>query len=100
MKSKIAAKKILAHLEVVRAWIDGATIQYYSNTTNTWVDVTDNDPVWDESTQYRVKSEPREWWINVYPTSHGGSAAHLSRAIADKFADPSRVECVHVKEVL
>ena len=93
------SKQLAALAPIIAAHAAGKVIQFRSITTSQWYDKP--DPDWTARPEhYRVKPEPREWWINVYPTSHGGSAAHLSRAIAVKFSDPSRVECVHVKEVL
>ena len=41
--------------------------------------------------------EPREWWVNVYGHK---AAAYRTRAMADKAACSTRLECVHVREVI
>ncbi len=42
--------------------------------------------------------KPREFWVNRYPSDE--STVYESREQADKNAAPSRVECIHVREVL
>lgn len=48
--------------------------------------------------EYRVKPEPREWWINVYnrPTCY----LYQSQEEADRDASFNRRERLHVREVL
>lgn len=57
------------HAAVIKAWADGATIQYKSMIDGRWTDTTDNRPAWYEGSEYRVKPEPikteafvRWWW--------------------------------------
>ncbi len=50
---------------------------------------------------YRIKPEPREWWVNFYPQFTSGligsrEAADTEAALQKMF----RVKCVHVREVL
>lgn len=45
------------HCETIKAWADGAVIQYYNGVHFEWCDVEGNFPLWEESTQYRVKPE-------------------------------------------
>ncbi|OUJ16511.1 hypothetical protein HK28_12625 [Acetobacter sp. DsW_063] len=40
----------------------------------------------------------REFWANVYP--HGGLFIAATKAVADREASSSRIECIHVREVL
>ena len=44
------------------------------------------------------KPKPREWWFNVY--EFGISAPFTSHDEADSRARPTRLECVHVREVI
>ena len=46
------------HAEVIKAWADGATIQYKVR-QGEWMDVYDNDPSWNDWDEYRVKPEPK-----------------------------------------
>jgi hypothetical protein len=51
-------KKPHKHAEVIKAWADGAEIQYRAEgCTGNWMDNT--DPLWNLSFEYRVK--PREF---------------------------------------
>jgi hypothetical protein len=46
------------HSEVIKAWADGATIQYQKY-EGCWFDVCNNAPHWAEESTYRVKPEPK-----------------------------------------
>lgn len=47
------------HAECIKAWADGAEIEYYSDELSCWKDVTCNLPIWFEWSQYRVKPTPK-----------------------------------------
>ena len=51
------AKKPHVHAEVIKAWADGAVIEY-CNRYGCWCDIAGNHPSWYDWTQYRVKPEP------------------------------------------
>lgn len=44
------------HAEVIKAWADGAEVQYLDG-INSWIDAA--NPQWDDYTQYRIKPEPK-----------------------------------------
>lgn len=46
------------HAEVIKAWADGAEIEYYSQELTCWRDI-DCSPSWYNWTQYRVKPKPK-----------------------------------------
>lgn len=48
-------KKPHKHADIIKAWADGAIIQFYSTLLGGWMDVQDNAPLWDEDIEYRVK---------------------------------------------
>lgn len=50
-------KKPHIHAEVIKAWADGAKIQYESS-AGEWRDIAHNNPMWEQHTKYRVKPEP------------------------------------------
>lgn len=50
-------KKPHKHAELIKAWADGAQIQYLCN--RRWHDCSNNTPMWDLATNYRIKPEPR-----------------------------------------
>lgn len=89
-------------IAVMRAYVDGATIQrrFVHDThcgARNWAD--DVDPEWSWTVfDYRVKLKPREFWVNIYP-NQGGYAAHKSRQIADKEGLHDRIDCIRVREV-
>ncbi len=47
------------HAELIKAWADGATIQWYNNITGEWETNKHHAPCWDATTKYRVKPEPK-----------------------------------------
>jgi len=47
------------HAELIKAWADGALIEYWSKTTKQWTDVEAVNPYWRETTEYRIKPEPK-----------------------------------------
>lgn len=47
-------------LPIIQAYAEGKTIQWKSS-DGTWRDDLGFDP--SEAFEYRIKSEPREWWI-------------------------------------
>lgn len=52
------AKKPHVHAEVIKAWADGAEIEYYSEEFGCWQDISDRFTIWHKHVQYRVKPEP------------------------------------------
>lgn len=45
------------HAELIKAWADGAIIQYLHGGNLGWVDVNDNRPNWIPDMKYRIKPE-------------------------------------------
>ena len=44
------------HAEAIKAWADGAEIEYFDRTYGKWfVDV---EPIWGKNTEYRIKPKP------------------------------------------
>ena len=64
------SNKPRVHAELIKAWADGAVIQF-RNLTGDWVDVTEEEsPAWFPSRCYRIKPQPkpdviREYYINT-----------------------------------
>lgn len=55
----MSVKKPHKHAELIKAWADGATIQYKTQHAG-WMTCT---PAWAESAEYRIKpEEPKEYW--------------------------------------
>ena len=49
------------HAEVIKAWADGASIEYLHRYNHRWMDVCDNRPEWLTDIEYRVKVIPHKW---------------------------------------
>lgn len=47
------------HAELIKAWADGAVIQYLDDSGN-WEDVFGNSPTWGSANKYRIKPEPAD----------------------------------------
>lgn len=52
------------HAELIKAWADGAEIQYWDDDNNRWKDCKGYSgfPTWDVELQYRIKPEEDEQW--------------------------------------
>lgn len=84
------------HADAIIAWADGATIEYRTDAGMEWTE-TVGTITWCERFEYRVKREPREWWLVKKP----GSLYHvMSDRPAYVWLTDEQVEVVHVREVL
>lgn len=56
------------HAEIIKAWADGALIQYYSEETQAWYDLHSSQytPTFDPRSKYRIKPEPKKVQIRFY----------------------------------
>jgi len=52
------ANKPHVHAEVIKAWADGAEIEYRNTSNDMWRDVVGNSPAWRSCVQYRAKPKP------------------------------------------
>lgn len=48
------------HAELIKAWADGATIQYYRKDLGLWKDCGENRHCWNKDMEYRIKPEPSD----------------------------------------
>lgn len=87
-------------LPVMEAWLSGKAVQYHvNNIYGEWTDFTGDTPAFqDLGFRWRVKPEPRHWWVNTYPD--GEAEAFATKAEADSRAAGDRSGCVEVIEVL
>lgn len=46
------------HAEAIKAWADGAVIQFQNSPDGNWFDV-EGEPTWHKSLGYRIKPEPK-----------------------------------------
>jgi hypothetical protein len=85
-------------IAVIAAHRDGKTIQFRTVETECdWRDI--ESPVWDfQSSDYRIKPEPLECWVNVY--EHGTNTVFESKVMAEAAAQSYALRvAVHMKEV-
>jgi hypothetical protein len=64
MNSASIARVPHVHAEVIKAWADGAQIEYRTHLTPKWTPIT--DPIFNVGYEYRVKPEPP---AKVYPVT-------------------------------
>lgn len=88
-------------IDVIQAHKDGKQIQFQAGGCLLWIDVQDNDPSWDfNSCNYRIKPEPRRFWLNVYPDTRIYKV-HLSlQSATENKSKRIPVETIEVVEVL
>ncbi|MDB6084674.1 MAG: hypothetical protein JWN43_2555, partial [Gammaproteobacteria bacterium] len=63
MSNQSIARVPHVHAEVIKAWADGAAIQYRNISGSTWFDIGGDGPAWNLNWEYRVKPE------KVYPVT-------------------------------
>ena len=82
-------------IDVLQAFVDGRPVEV--KTQFGWEEI--KNPNFGSSPEnYRVKPEPREWFINIYENRACG--LYHSKMAADNNAVVGRVECVRVREIL
>lgn len=96
----INLKKPHVHAEVIKAWADGAAVQKQIPGSSEWIDESGSLVHFHNEWRYRVKPEPREFFINVYRDHAHGLNAHQTREVADNAAHGDRLECIRVREVI
>lgn len=71
------------HFEVIKAWAEGAEIQYRRYKEEQWLDAA--HPCFNAEFEYRVKPRTvkREGWVNIYHIC----SVHATEEIAKKFSE-------------
>jgi hypothetical protein len=84
-------------IAVMQAAVDGKQIEWREALSRQgWRPAT--EPWWNWSEfEYRVKPEPREWWI---VSGKGGPWTFMTLCDAKRFTISSDYEIIHVREVL
>lgn len=85
-------------LPIIQAFADGKQIQFKSVCKNKWEWKDVEDPQWFDRNEYRVKPEPKEVWVNEYPS--GSMFGYSSKYLADESKVYGRVSCTHYREVI
>lgn len=57
------------HAELIKAWADGAEIQWFNPIEKSWRDV--KNPFWSINTKYRIKPEPKKVQYRFFEDSNG-----------------------------
>lgn len=103
------AKVLLAWVPYIEAVRDGKTVQTREHSIAPWqnidIDIAmenslDTDTPLNQPLLWRVKPEPREWWIQ--PIRQGKNPAYAYESIkeANTRCDGGSAVCIHVREVL
>lgn len=98
----MTAQRAAELLPIIKAFSEGATIQYLHPERVQWVDVVNNEPSWTPKDTYRIKPEPKEFWIVHY--RHKQYFSFCNKEDAQKLADSENAcgrgcELIHVREV-
>ncbi len=62
------------HADVIKAWADGADIEWRTDSTGPWKKLEGPAavyPYWQSHYQYRVKPKQQERWVNIYNNDFG-----------------------------
>jgi len=81
---------------LIRAFVDGATIQY--NKQGVWVDDSIPFSALFAEDEYRIKPKPREWWATVY--ENGKIELFTDMLSAMNYATSNPHTIVHLREVM
>lgn len=91
---------LIKHWDVICAFKEGKTVQFRDDLECDWVNT--GKPHFHANVEYRIKPEPREWWVNVYPKDckfsvpklHGSYEAARAKRTAEA------VNTIRVREVI
>lgn len=93
--------KLLLDTGVLQAWAEGKEIQIKFIPNGQWVDFTGEEPHFPSTKfEWRVKPEPRRWWVNIYPGCPRSGRLHDSLESAQSNKCGGIEECVEVLEVI
>jgi hypothetical protein len=65
------------HAEIIKAWADGAQIQYKNEDMISWEDMPVCNPNWFESVDYRVKPKPKKHIVQFFNVSSERGIVYL-----------------------
>ena len=85
-------------IAVIQAHKDGKIIQSRDYIEDNWIDC---DPIWDfNESMYRIKPEPREWWMLLDTDEPLSISCYRSSRYAGIRQNEIGGEIVHVREVI
>ena len=89
-------KDLKTKIEVMQAALDGEKIEF-QDSNGDWID---SDPAWNwNSTDYRIKPKPREFWVNIYASKDMGYAYETEEK-AVQAGGINALKTIKVREVL
>lgn len=98
--------KLLLDNGVLQAWADGKEIQVRDKTSgfNTWHGFSPSEQTGadfeNDNLEWRVKPEPRRWWVNIYDSGYSVGLVHNTKEQADQYGGKRERECIEVVEVI
>lgn len=93
-------QRTIDQINIMKAYTEGKSIQWKAIESNIWTDCR-SSPSWDWSNhEFRVKSEPKEVWINTWP--HGEIIWHDPESAKKQLEVPGNEngKTVHYREVI
>ena len=70
------------HAELIKAWADGAKIQYKHNASGIWYDGC-FDMAWLDTVEYRIKPEPKPDFVGTFYFNCDTMHSHIAGMKAD-----------------
>ena len=89
-----------ALIAYIQAEMDGETLER-RNTRGQWC-IKNKEDAWNSSIQYRIKIEPREWYVNEYTKQKGHLGLgylHDTKESANTHSDIGVIRTIKVREV-
>lgn len=84
---------------VMLAWSEGKAIQCADHDRDNWSEV-HWTPEWNwPASKYRIKPEPREWWL-AFGINSDGQCSTIPRVHTNKVLSNDYCKVIHVREVL
>ena len=69
------------HAELIKAWADGAEIEFYRELSANWIGYKKGEnPSWDEDYEYRIKPEPKPDIVVSRWVYKDGSTSYCSQS--------------------
>ena len=65
------------HAKVIKAWADGAKIEYRNNNMKDWDDMPECSPLWFETVEYRIKPEPKQDVVQFWNMCKDGYSTYM-----------------------
>lgn len=70
------------HAALIKAWADGAEIEYLYSGSSEWTPI--SAPSWDGDGEYRIKPEPKpDVVMYLFASTNGVSSSSINRKTAD-----------------